>query len=89
MNAEPRAGQRILAACRFLAKPALGADKSVWIARRLAHFGRQLFAERPLCATTGRSHKDAIDNRTFVPAGERSTTSPRRCGQITYPQRVG
>jgi hypothetical protein len=30
-----------------------GADKSVWIARRLAHFGRQLFAERPLCATSG------------------------------------
>jgi hypothetical protein len=28
-------------------------------------------------------------NRTFVPAGERSTTSPRRCGQITCAQRVG
>src|SRR5258705_2777261 len=28
-------------------------------------------------------------NRTFVPAGERSTTSSRRCGQITCAQRVG
>jgi len=27
--------------------------------------------------------------RTFVPAGERSTTSSRRCGQITCAQRVG
>jgi hypothetical protein len=35
-----------------------GADKSVWIARRLAHFGRQLFAERPLCANTGHSRTD-------------------------------
>jgi hypothetical protein len=52
VNAEPRAGRRILAACRFLAKPALGADKSVWSARRPAHFERQFFAERPLCANS-------------------------------------
>jgi hypothetical protein len=50
---------------------------------------RRKKTKRPLCASTERSHKDAIDNRTFVPAGERSTASPRRCGQITCAQRVG
>jgi hypothetical protein len=53
VNAEPRAGQRILAAARFgkeFNAQRSGADKSVWIARRLPHFGRRLFAERLLCA---------------------------------------